>query len=300
MIRWSLMGEYLSLLIIGIIFIRYYCYEGSVVFSLKKKIFLGCLLSAAASILLNILTVLTISNPGCIPLWLGILLNSGYFVVVGGACTLFALFMFLLTLEHVYDRHCMKMACTVLLVLFSLYLLAVVVNLFNGCLFYYDAAEQYQRGPLNRIVFLLPIMQLVFLGYCYIRNRSSVGTSMVYVMWTMPPIVMLLSLFQVFYPDFLLNGTISAFVSLILFLSFQTHTGDRDSLTGIRNRNSFMTELSLRVRSRQHIQILVVSLLSFSDVNLQHGHTLGDAVCMKPPGIWTRCSPRDTRSARET
>ncbi|MGO5048496.1 putative bifunctional diguanylate cyclase/phosphodiesterase [Dysosmobacter sp. Sow4_B12] len=278
MVRWSLMGEYLSLLIIGIIFIRYYCYEGSVVFSLKKKIFLGCLLSAAASIFLNILTVLTISNPGCIPLWLGILLNSGYFVVVGGACTLFALFMFLLTLEHVYDRHCMKMACTVLLVLFSLYLLAMVVNLFNGCLFYYDAVEQYQRGPLNRIVFLLPIMQLVFLGYCYIRNRSSVGTSMVYVMWTMPPIVLLLSLFQVFYPDFLLNGTISAFVSLILFLSFQTHTGDRDSLTGIRNRNSFMTELSLRVRSRQHIQILVVSLLSFSDVNLQHGHTLGDAV----------------------
>ena len=46
MVRWSLMGEYLSLLIIGIIFIRYYCYEGSVVFSLKKKIFLGCLLSA--------------------------------------------------------------------------------------------------------------------------------------------------------------------------------------------------------------------------------------------------------------
>ena len=161
MVRWSLMGEYLSLLIIGIIFIRYYCYEGSVVFSLKKKIFLGCLLSAAASIFLNILTVLTISNPGCIPLWLGILLNSGYFVVVGGACTLFALFMFLLTLEHVYDRHCMKMACTVLLVLFSLYLLAVVVNLFNGCLFYYDAAEQYQRGPLNRIVFLLPIMQKI-------------------------------------------------------------------------------------------------------------------------------------------
>ena len=39
-----------------------------------------------------------------------------------------------------------------------------------------------------------------------------------------------------------------------------------------------MTELSLRVRGRQRIQILVVSLLSFADVNLQHGHTFGDAV----------------------
>lgn len=278
MIRWSLMGEYFSLILLGIIFIRYYCCEGRTVFSLKKKVFLFCLLSAAASIVLNIITVVTISNPGSIPLWLGVLLNSAYFIVVGGSCSLFALFMFLLTLEHVYDRHCIRMASKVLLSLYIVYLLAVAANLFKGCLFYYDAAEQYQRGPFNRIVFLLPILQLCFLGWCYIRNRSSVGNSMVYVMWTMPPVVLLLSLFQVFYPDFLLNGMISAFVSLILFLSFQTHTGDRDSLTGIRNRNSFMTELSLRVRGRQRIQILVVSLLSFADVNLQHGHTFGDAV----------------------
>ena len=278
MIRWSLMGEYLSLLILGIIFVRYYCCEGKVIFSLKKKVFLYCLLSAAVSIFLDILTVITISSPGNIPLWLGMLLNSGYFVVVGGSCSLFALFMFLLTLEHVYDRHCIQLAYKVLLVLYLLYLLAVAANLFNGCLFYFDAAEQYQRGPLNRIVFLLPVLQLVFLGWCYFRNRSSVGNSMVYVMWTMPPVVLLLCLSQVFFPDFLLNGMISAFVSLILFLSFQTHTGDRDSLTGIRNRNSFMTELSLRVGGRQPLQIMVVSLLSFADVNLQYGHTFGDAV----------------------
>ncbi|MCI7713422.1 MAG: GGDEF domain-containing protein, partial [Clostridiales bacterium] len=110
MIRWSLMGEYFSLILLGIIFIRYYCCEGRTVFSLKKKVFLFCLLSAAASIVLNIITVVTISNPGSIPLWLGVLLNSAYFIVVGGSCSLFALFMFLLTLEHVYDRHCIRMA----------------------------------------------------------------------------------------------------------------------------------------------------------------------------------------------
>ena len=63
MIRWSLMGEYLSLLILGIIFVRYYCCEGKVIFSLKKKVFLYCLLSAAVSIFLDILTVITISSP---------------------------------------------------------------------------------------------------------------------------------------------------------------------------------------------------------------------------------------------
>ena len=39
-----------------------------------------------------------------------------------------------------------------------------------------------------------------------------------------------------------------------------------------------MAELSLRLAGRQPIQIILVSLQSFSDVNLRYGHNVGDAV----------------------
>ena len=276
--RWSLMGEFLALMILAIIFIRYYAYEGRVVYTRKKKVFLFCLLAAAVSTLLNIITVILIFYPGAAPIWLGVLLNSGYFLFLGGTCSLFALFMFLLILEHVYDQHCMKLALAALSILFALHVLMVLQNLFTGTLFYYDETGCYQRGAWNRSVFLLPMLQLVLLLVCYIRNRASVHPSTVYVMWIMPPVVLLLCLFQVFYPDFLLNGILCAFVSLILFLSFQTYTGDQDSLTGVRSRNSFMAELSLRVGGQQPFQVIVVSLLSFSDINLRYGHATGDAI----------------------
>lgn len=276
--RWSLMGEFFSLVIMAIILIRYYGYEWHVAFTAKRKLFLYCLLGSTASILLNIVSVFCNTRAGSIPTWLGALLNGAYFAFTIATCSLFALFLFRLTLEHVYDQHCMKRATAVISALTAAYLLLVAINLFTGVLFYYDQAGNYCRGPLNRLVFLLPIIELVLLILCYLRNRGSVSARVTYVIRSLPPIVLMLSLLQIFYSELYLNGMLSSVVSLILFISFQTHTSDRDSLTGIRNRNNFLAELSLRLAGHQPIQIILVSLQSFSDVNLRHGHKVGDAV----------------------
>lgn len=276
--RWSLMGEFFSLMILAIILIRYYGYEWHVAFTAKRKLFLYCLTASAAFTLLNIITVFLNDRPGSIPLWLGKFLNSSYFAVTIATCSLYALFLFRLTLEHVYDQRCIKRATAAISGLTAVYLLLVVLNLFTGILFYYDAAGRYCRGPLNRAVFLLPIVELVLLGLCYFRNRGSVSTRVIYVLRSLPPIVLILSLLQVFYPELYLNGMLSSTVSLILFISFQTHTSDRDSLTGIRNRNNFLTELNLRLAGHQPIQIILVALQSFSDLNLRYGHNTGDAL----------------------
>lgn len=278
MLLGTLLSECLSLMMLAIIFTRYYCYEEHRVLSFQSKIFLGCLFAAAGSILLNIITVSLPYAPTPAPFWLEMLLNSGYFVAIGFTCTLFALFMFVLTLEHVYDKHCLKNACVMLTVVLTVYLLLVAVNPFTGILFYFDEAQVYCQGPLNRCVFLMPVIELGFLIVCYIRNNSSVGRPMKYVMMVMPPIVLLLCLASVIFPNLLLNGILSSFVCLVLFLSFQTNTGDRDTLTSVRSRHSFISELSLRLKSSQPVHIISVSLQSFSDINLEYDHKVGDAL----------------------
>lgn len=277
-IRWSLISECFSLLLLIVIFTRYFGYERNTALNSRQKLFLCCLLSAMGSIILNIITVLTISVPGCIPLWLAILFNSGYFLFTLVTCSLFAWFLFALTLEHVYDKHCMSRAKIVLASISAFSILIVFINLFTGILFYFDDAQIYQRGALNRLVYFFPLAELVLLFVCYQKNRNSVSDSMVYVMRSLPPIVLLLCLSQIFFPDFLLNGALSAFVSLLLFISFQTHSNERDSLTGIRNRDNFMTEMGLRIAGHQQTHIILISLVSFSDINLRYGHKFGDAV----------------------
>ena len=277
-IRWSLLSEYFSLLLLIIICTHYFGYERNTAFTGRRKLFLCCLVSAMGSIILNIITVFMISIPGCIPLWLAVFFNSSYFLFTLITCSLFAWFMFSLTLEHVYDKHCMSRAKAALGGISVLSVLIVFINLFTGLLFYFDGAQVYQRGPLNRLVYAFPLAEMVLLFQCYRKNRSSVSDSMVYVIRFLPPIILLLCVTQIFFPDFLLNGALSAIVSLILYISFLTHSNDRDNLTGIRNRDNFMTEMGLRIAGHQQTHIILVSLMSFADVNLRYGHDFGNAV----------------------
>ena len=292
MLKGVLMGEYLSLMMLTIIFTRYYFYEGRRHLDTTKKIFLGCLLSAAASIILNIICESVNPNYSALPDWLGPILNTGYFLFTGFTCTLLALFLFWLTLEHVYDKHCLRRAIIMLSIVMGLYLALLAANLFTGILFYFDDSGMYCRGPLNRYVFLMPLIQLIFLFVCYVRNRISVGRSMKYVMVTMPPIVVLLILASVVFPNLLLNGVLSSFVCLILYLSFRSNTGSRDPITGIRNRGSFMAELELRLKGSQPIQIISVALRSYSDINLNYGQRTGDALLYEIASYLERLYPR--------
>ena len=276
--RWSLLPEYYSLFLLVIIMTRYLGHERHVALTAKRKMFFYSLLAAVISAVLNIISVFTISLPGCIPLWLAVLLNSCYFLSVLATLILFGWFLFTLTLEHVYNDHCMHGAKYILMAICAVYFLLVIINLFNGILFYFDESQVYHRGPLNRLVYAFPLLGLLFLFICYRKNRSSVSDSMVYVMRALLPTVLFLCLAQLLFPDFLLNSAMSAIVSLILFISFQTHSIDRDSLTGIRNRDNFMTEMDLRIRKHQHTHIILVSLISFSDVNMRYGHDFGNAV----------------------
>lgn len=278
MLQGVLMGEYLSLMMLIIIFTRYYIYEDHRYLNTTKKIYLGCLLSSALSIALNIICESTNAYPFSVPTWLGTLLNTGYFLFTGFTCTLFALFLFRLTLEHVYDKHCLHRAIVMLSVVMSCYLALLIVNLFNGILFYFNEAGEYCHGPLNRCVFLMPLIQLVFLFVCYRRNRISIGRSMKFVMWVMPPIVILLVVASMVFPNLLLNGVLSSFACLVLYLSFQSNTGNRDAITSVRNRSSFVAELDLRQKSNQPIQVISVTLRSYSDINLKHGQRIGDAL----------------------
>ena len=277
MLKGVLMGEYLSLMMLVVIFTRYYFYEGRRYLTNKKKIFLGCLLSAAFSITLNIICEATNSS-SAVSSGHSMMLNTGYFLFIGFTCTLIALFLFWLMLEHVYDKHCLRNAIIMLSIVLGVYCTLLTINLFNGILFYFDDTGAYCRGPLNRHVFLMPLIQLIFLFVCYIRNRKSVGRSMKYVMAVLPPIVVLLILAAVVFPNLLLNGVLCSFVCLILYLSFQSNAGNRDPITGVRDSSSFVAELKLRLRSKQSIQIISVTLMSYSEINLKYGQRIGDAL----------------------
>lgn len=275
MIRWTLIPEYMALLLILVIMLFFY--DKRRVRTFRRTTYWACLWLSVATIVLNISSVYTIENAAQVPLWINMTLNSLYFWLSVLTCSTMAFYLFQRMLEYVYDKHCLRRAATGLILLMVFYTGLILWNLGSGVVFSFDADGNYQRGIYNRLGYLMMLIEIIMLVTCYIRNRRSVSTDMLRVIRIIIPVVVVVGILQVsVLRSVLLNGTIMALANLIIFLGFQSRPIEQDSLTGAGSRKSFFDEISLRTEGRQHYQVIAVALRNFSGVSQKVGHKKGD------------------------
>ena len=274
MVMWSLAAELLGL-IIHIILILYH-YERRLVSNNRRKIYQVCLWISVLTIFLNIVCVHMVTHPFMVSQGMNVVCNSLYFILCIVTCSVMAVYMFALTLEHVYNKHCLRIAGTIVFLLNIIFLGIVLWNLKSGVLFYFDENRIYTRGPLNRVGYLVMAIEMLMLVICYMRNRRSVSRPVIRLIRTMPVIAAICIVFQHIYKDLQLNGMFMAIVNMVIFISFQTRRSEVDSLTFIGNRNCFFEELSLRIASRQYFQVVLVCLKQFSLINEKFSYKKGD------------------------
>lgn len=275
MVRWSLSAELLCIIMLMLLMFSSYGQKQTP--TRRQRVYQACLLLSLASILLNILCVFTIAGTIAVPLWLNVLLNSLYFFISVLMCSVMAAYLFSLILEHVYSGQALRHTLAFVAGLTLFFAVAVLWNLHSGILFFFDDQGAYHRGSLNGLGYDILAVELVALVICYLLHRHSVSRNMVHVMRTLPPLVVLMIVFQRLYPEILLNGAIITIADLILYISFQSRQPYLDGLTGVGNRNDFRNELSLRLASRQRFQVILLGLQQFSDINHRFGHQMGDA-----------------------
>lgn len=295
MINWSLSAEFLALVMI--IMIALFFYDGKYVLSTRRKLFQTGLWLSAGSIALNVICIYTIANYEYYPNWINMALNSLYFLVSVGMSSVLALYLFDLLLEHVYDKKCRTKAHIGVGVLTGGYTLLVVANFWNQALFWFDESGIYHRGRWNQIGYVVMLTELAMVVLCYVKNRSSIGKNVVKVMYILPPMLVLLVVFQRMFPYLLLNGTIIAFSETILFINFQNLKVDRDSLTGLGNRKCFFEEISLRLAGEQKFQVIVISLKNFAMINQRYGYRKGDEF-LYTIAMWLSNFQKDSRVFR--
>lgn len=274
MISWSLAGEYMSLIVIFVLML--YFHEKGTVVNAKVRLYRACLRFSMFSIVLDAVCVALIKHSDKVPYWLNMLLNSLYFVMTVAVCSLIAAYVFIKMLEHVYDKSCLRRAFIGLSVVNVLYLSAIIYNVKSGIIFYFDQAGHYQRGTFNILGYGAMAVEIGMIYLCFWKNRPSVSQSIVKIITTLPPIMVLLCLFQFAYQEMIMNGTGMAIANLILFISFQSRELKRDHLTMAGNRESFYENISLRLAGGQCFQIVLLALRKFDIINKNYGHKKGD------------------------
>lgn len=270
---WILSTEFFSLIIVFILILN--LREKKSVTTPGKKMYQNCLCLSAVNIILNIICVFTIEYYKTVPIWINMALNSLYFFLIVCMSTYVAYYMAYLILEHVYDKYLMKKAVKFLTIITVIYSLLIIININAGFIFYFDSYG-YHRGSLLNIGYGVMALEIAMLVYFCVKNKMSITKNMVHVMKMMPPIVILLTIFQLIYDEVLMNGCIIVVADILLLFSFQSGDLEIDSLTSIGNRSSFYNDINLRISGRQSFQLIIISIKKFSAINQKFGHKIGD------------------------
>lgn len=293
--EWSFSAELLSIILV--IMMGMFCYDKKRRKNIRTRLFLGCLLLTGFSSAVNILAVLSICHFDLVSYSLCSFLNNLYFLIIIWSCTLIAVYLFEILLKHVYDKSCRTRAYTGLFILNLLNLALVLTNPWTRAIFWIGKDGSYHRGPFVNAGYFILLLQLVMLMMCYVHNRKSVERKVTRVIYMLPPIVILLTLFQLAYRELLINGLNMSFALLIVFINFQHFQIGRDSLTGVENRKSFYEELTLRLDSGQDLQIIMVALKDFASINQRYGYETGDEL-LYSVALWLESASRTGRVFR--
>ena len=269
-------GDYFALGLVIILCVFFFDTKNSLRFmATPSKLFVCCLITTALTAITDLATGQLLEMRD-VPLWQNMLVNSLYFVVNIISTSCIALYLFTRLLEHTYSRHCMRNACIGLGLLFSVYMGFVVANLWNGCLFYFDAQGNYCRGPMNALGYVITLLQLVLVGICYVRNRRSASRPMRRVLFQLFPLVPLCIVIQRAYPEIMLNGILMALVETVLFLTFQGQRQGINNLTELNDRHRFFNEVDRRIAKKEPFQIFLINIKDFGAINQKYGHQFGD------------------------
>ncbi len=247
-------------------------------YSRKSKFYLVSLSLTIASIILNILCVHSLENVAqYIPKWIHLLINSGYFILILLMVTVVACYLLEIIYEHIYERVWMYRLRKIFIGITIGYLALVVSNPLTGFLFWFNEGNHYLRGPLNQLGYYLMALEVAMILGCALLNWKHLSKSTRQVIRTLPPSVILLTVFQLIYPDHLLNGGIMVITDIIMLFNFQSNRIEADSQTGLGNRSCLYQQIERKVQLHSYFQVIAVSLSRFNLVNQNYGADKGDA-----------------------
>lgn len=269
----SIKLELVSLIIIMILFLFHYDYQRRR--NVRYQLFNVCLLMTAGTIITNIITCFMIANSTAYSYGLHMIMHSLYFLCINSCLSMVAAYVFYLLFEHMPAQKCYKIAKTLICTLWSFLILLTVLNVWTGCYFYIENGV-YCRGPLNKIGFVVLMIEVAMLCMCFIRNRKVITPYAIQLVRLIPPIALLMTILQLAFPNTILTGTVAALVNLILFACFQSNRMGRDALTELQNRPGFFESLAYYKKKKKTAHIVLVRLKNVDKINKRYGMRNGD------------------------
>jgi diguanylate cyclase (GGDEF)-like protein len=226
-------------------------------------------------IVISIISILAIENYSIIPIYMNHIVQILYFLSVPLLPNIFLLYIFAVIWEG--EVNVIKYLKASLL-LNSVYLLFVFSNPLTQLIYHFDESGGFVFGDGFFIVYLISnLYAFAIIAIIYI-GRKRIDRNMRRVLLSFPILIIFAQIIQGFFPHTILTGSAATAGLLISYLYFQNKMIYVDMLTGINNRKAFTKELTDYMIRKRELEIILVSMDDFKDVNDNYGQQIGDSL----------------------
>ena len=234
MIKWFCLPELLSLFFLVLIYVYYR--DKNAVLSFRRRVFHWIFRLSILSMALDLVCANLLFLHASVPQGINEGLNEVYFILIVITESAIALYVYDLLCGHDRKKRDYRAAVGGLAAFNVVFAAVALTNSLTGALFSFSPDGSYIRGPLNKLGYAVMLAELAIGVVLYARNRAMLPGRVSHVIWTLPPVALLLGGLQFLYPEVLLNGTILTSAVFVLYSNFQTCRVEQDSLTKLGNR----------------------------------------------------------------
>ena len=164
----------------------------------------------------------------------------------------------------------------------------LIINLFNGMLFYIDADGVYRRGPYFLALYVLSYTYVFFtclraLIGVFNKNRTT-DRKLLITLALFPVLPAIAGILQFLYPDFPFACFALSIETLIMYLNWIDQMISLDPLTSLNNRKQLNHNYEQWFKNRfddEDLYLLLIDANKFKQINDTYGHIQGDAALVR-------------------
>ena len=225
---YNVLGEICVLILSGImlfnLFMSFSAYDR------VHRLFLFCAILVFSSTLTNIISINCITNFGKYPISLCTFVTTLYFIQMGLIPYSFTMYGYNFASAHqIHKRNIYSLLTFPLIV----YILFVLINVKTGLLFRYDPVNGYVRGSFKNMTYVMSGIYSISMISIALFNKNYLAPRVFLVFVLYPVISVLIISIQFFVTFFVMTGTSSFALLMLIYLTVQSDLIEYDISTSL-------------------------------------------------------------------
>ncbi len=176
--------------------------------------------------------------------------------------------LYLISLTDTWHKIGKKRAFSVMLALpYAAVIFVLVMNSFNGSVFYYAENGDYKRGPAIAVLYISSFLYLIYGAAYLIRYRKLFTSEKLTALFSIFPLTLAAVAVQWFINTLLVEMYASAVALLLIIVTVQRPEELLDSLTGLGKYDAYCVDMKKNFANGKRVGVIMVNISNYSSMH---------------------------------